>query len=360
MPARPRARSLLAVGGVLILIAVLAAVPSFSVNIPGVFGDTVNSPGTLQLLALCLVFGGLALTYDLLFGFTGLLSFGHALYFALGVYVPDIAMTQWHWGFLPALGLTAVVGLILPAILGAISLRVGGIPFAMVTLAFAQAGAIFVSMDLGGLTGGEEGLTLDATRLPDLLVGVVNTRNLYWLALGFLVVAYAVSWWATQSPPGRVWQAIRENERRVEVIGLRPYTFKLLVFVLSAFLAALGGVVYLLLLGGATPEVTSANFTLVLLVMVVLGGAGTLWGAVLGGILYHYLDYRLVSFSSSSSIQGLPDVLRVPLSQPLFILGALFVILVMFFPGGIAGLISRAAGRGYARAVIRLPARGGA
>jgi len=352
-----RARPVLATVGVLALVAALAAVPLLSVNIPGVFDDTLDSPGTLQLLALCLVFGGLALTYDLLFGYTGLLSFGHALYFALGVYVPDIAMTQWHWGLPAALGLTAVVALALPAVLGAVSLRVGGIPFAMVTLAFAQAGSILVSMNPDGLTGGEEGLSLDAGKLPDLLIGVANTKNLYWLALAFLVVAYAVGWWATQSPPGRVWQAIRENERRVEVIGLRPYAYKLLVFMLSSFLATLGGVVYLLLLGGANPGVISANFTLVLLVMVVLGGVGTLWGVVLGGVLYQYLDTRLVSFSGSSALQGLPNVLRVPLSQPLFILGSLFVLLVMFFPGGIAGLVTRAASRVSARATIRLPGR---
>ena len=83
----------------------LALVPKLAIDIPYVFKGSLNTPGTLQLLALCLVFGGLALTYDLLFGFTGLLSFGHALYFAVGVYVAAIAMTSWHWGFWPAVAL---------------------------------------------------------------------------------------------------------------------------------------------------------------------------------------------------------------------------------------------------------------
>lgn len=355
---RPRAASSVLKAAVLpALVVVLALAPLSSLQIPAVFSDPLNGAGTLQLLALCFIFGGLALTYDLLFGFTGLLSFGHALYFAVGVYVPDIAMTQWHWDLLPALGLTAAAALALPCLLGAISLRVGGIPFAMVTLAFAQAGSILVLQNPGGLSGGEEGLSLDASKLPDALVGVVNTGNLYWLALAYLVAAYAAGWWAVGSPPGRVWQAIRENERRVEIIGLRPYTYKLLSFVLASFLAALGGVAYLLVTGGATPDVISANTTLVLLVMVVLGGVGTLWGAVLGGIVYEYLDNRLLSFSGSSSIQGMPDLLRVPLSEPSFILGALFVLLVLFFPGGFAGLSRHAAGRRYARGIFNLRPR---
>ncbi|MBX6341278.1 MAG: branched-chain amino acid ABC transporter permease, partial [Thermomicrobiaceae bacterium] len=128
-------------------------------------------------------------------------------------------------------------------------------------------------------------------------------------------------------------------------LGLRPYEFKLLGFVLSGFLAALAGIVYLLLLGGASPQITTASFSLALLVMVVLGGVGTLWGALLGGVLYQYLDYRLVALSNSAAVQGLPGALRVPLSEPLFILGALFVVLVVFFPGGIARLLARAAAR---------------
>ncbi len=108
------------------------------------FSSELNSPGTLQVLGLMLVFGGVALTYDLLFGFTGLLSFGHALYFAVGVYITAIATTKWDWSLAQALGFTALVALVLPLILGSVSLRVAGIAFAMVTLAFAEAGSILV------------------------------------------------------------------------------------------------------------------------------------------------------------------------------------------------------------------------
>jgi branched-chain amino acid transport system permease protein len=325
-----------------VLLAVLALVPQLPLDIPVVFNGPLDSPGTLGLLALCLVFAGVALTYDLLFGFTGLLSFGHALYFALGVYLMTIALTKWEWGLWQALGLVVVAGLVVPLVLGAVSLRVGGIAFAMVTLAFAQAGQVLVQKNPDGLTGGEEGVGLNSDALPDFFVGVLQAKNLYWLALGYAAFVFVVVRFAVASSPGHVWQAIRENERRVEVIGLRPFGFKLLAFMLASFLATLGGVVWLIVLGtGATPSVTTANFTLTLLVMVVIGGAGTTYGALLGGFLYTLADQRLGSLSSSSQVQDLPAVLEKPLSEPLFILGTLFILLVFFIPGGLAGFGQR-------------------
>jgi branched-chain amino acid transport system permease protein len=324
------------------LVIALAFVPQISADLPKVFNGPIDSPGTLQLLATCLVFGGLAMTYDLLFGYTGLLSFGHALYFAVGVYLPAIAMTKWDWGFWPALVITAAFGLALPLVLGAVSLRVTGIAFAMVTLAFAQVGAVLAIKNPHGWTGGEEGFGTDYEKLPEALVGVFNTKHLYWLALGYAAVVFVIVRWAVESSPGRVWQAIRENELRVEVLGLRPYSFKLMAFVLSSFLATAGGTVYLLsALTGPTPSVTSPNVTLTLLIMVVLGGAGTRWGALIGGVLYTYFENRLSAIGDSPTVHDLPGVLRTPLSEPLFLLGVLFILLVFFLPGGIARLTLR-------------------
>ena len=322
-----------------VLLVGFALLPTLSLDLPILFGGPLDSPGTLGLLALCLVFAGVALTYDLLFGFTGLLSFGHALYFAIGVYLTTIALTKWEWGLAPTLLVVVGVGIVVPLVLGVISLRVGGIAFAMVTLAFAQAGTVLVQKNPNGLTGGEEGLGLNFEAIPDVFVGVVNTKNLYWLALGYAAVVFLVVRWAVNSSPGHVWQAIRENERRVEVIGLQPLWFKLLAFVLASFLATMGGVIWLIVLGtGASPQVTTANFTLTLLVMVVLGGAGTRYGALLGGFLYTLADQRLGALAGSSTIDDLPSVLSTPLSEPLFILGTLFILLVYFVPGGLASL----------------------
>ena len=319
----------------------LFLVPHLSVDTHGLFGSPLDSPGTLQLLGLMLVFGGVALTYDLLFGFTGLLSFGHALYFAVGVYVSAIGMTKWGWGMWETFAFTALVGLVLPLVLGAVSLRVGGIAFAMVTLAFAEAGSTLVDKNPRNWTGAEEGVPVDFEKLPEAFIGVVNTQNLYWLALAYVAVVFVIVNWVVDSSPGRVFQAIRENEQRVEVLGLHPFRFKLLAFVLSSFLATAGGVVYVLLIGSATPNVTTPNFTLALLLMVVIGGAGTRWGAILGGALYTFLEYRLPDWADSETIQDLPGVLETPLSEPLFVLGTLFILLVYFLPGGIAGLTVR-------------------
>ncbi|HEY3018093.1 MAG TPA: branched-chain amino acid ABC transporter permease [Gaiellaceae bacterium] len=340
------------------LVVGLAFVPRISADIPKVFNGPVNSPGTLQLLATCLVFGGLALTYDLLFGYTGLLSFGHALYFAVGVYLPAIAMTKWEWGFWQSLAITAAFGLALPVVLGAVSLRVTGIAFAMVTLAFAQVGAVVAIKNPHGWTGGEEGFGTDYEKLPDALVGVLNTKHLYWLALGYAAIVFLIIRWAVESSPGRIWQAIRENELRVEVLGLRPHSFKLMAFVLSSFLATAGGTIYLLTsLTGPSPSVTSPNITLTLLIMVVLGGAGTRWGAVLGGVLYKYFENRLGAIGDSSTVHGLPGVLSTPLSEPLFLLGTLFVVLVFFLPGGVARLSLRGRRAGLRRFEQALAAR---
>src|SRR5687768_2415004 len=231
----------------LLVLAVLVVLPYLSIDVPVLFTGPLDSPGTLQLLALCLVFAGVALTYDLLFGFTGLLSFGHALYFALGVYLTNIALTKWEWGMWQTFAVVAVVAIGLPLLLGSISLRVGGIAFAMVTLAFAQAGEVLVHKNPKQWTNGEEGLGLDFDPLPDFFVGVLNTKNLYWLALAYAALVFVAVRFAVASSPGHVLQAIRENEKRVEVIGLRPFGYKLMAFVLASFLASVGGVVYLLL-----------------------------------------------------------------------------------------------------------------
>jgi len=319
----------------------LALLPELTISIPGVLPGPTYTVGTQQLLALCLLVGALAVTYDLLFGLTGLLSFGHALYFAVGVYGFAIALQVWHLAFLPAALATFGIGVAAAAVVGAISLRVEGISFAMVTLAFAQAGSLFVYRNFGGFTGGDEGLGLARADLPSSLLGVANTVNLYWLALAVAVLVYAAIAWLARSRAGRVMAAVRENELRVQVIGLRPYLVRWIAFVAAGSLATLVGMAYLLVQGGASPQVTTSSFTLSLLVMVVLGGVGARWGALVGGIVYTLLDQRLTVLAASSRVDSFPAVLRVPLSQPLFILGTLFVLVVLFLPGGLAGVSQR-------------------
>ncbi len=197
----------------------------------------------------------------------------------------------------------------------------------MVTLAFAQAFYYLVEDNPRGLTGGDTGLALFSNRLPSFLSGAVsNTRNLYWMTLVFLVVAYVVVWIVTESRTGHVFVAIRENERRLEVMGVRSFPYKLTAFTLSA-------------------AVASTTVSLALLVMVVLGGAGTRWGAVTGAMIYIYLQQYLLKVANEPNFTTLPAYLRVPLSQPQFLLGAIFVLFVIFVPGGIAGVVARLRGQ---------------
>lgn len=319
------------------ILVLLLLVPRLPVRVPLLFDGAINTPGNLQLLAVAFALAIAALSYNLLFGYTGILSFGHALFFGAGVYLPTIALRKWGWALGPALAFALVAGVVLALLIGALALRTKGVYFAMVTLAFAQAGAVLVGKNPGGLTGGEEGLSLPTRPLPKWMVGVVNTDNLYWLTLGALIVVYLLVLRLVTSPAGHVWQGIRENELRVEMLGLHPYAFKLLAFVIAGTLATVGGMLYLFLISGATPRAISADFTVTLLLMVIIGGSNSLWGPVAGAVLYHYLNVRLTAWAGLPAVQELPAALRRPLSDPIFIFGIVFILLVLFFPRGIAG-----------------------
>jgi branched-chain amino acid transport system permease protein len=328
-----------------VLVVVLAVLPLLNLRVPGVLPGPTYTPGALQLLALCMVFSALALSYHLLLGTAGLLSFGHALYFGAGAYGLGVLLRDSSMSLWPALLVTVLGVAVLALLTGAVSLRVSGIPFAMVTLAFAQAGSVLVRRNPGGQTGGDEGLSLNTDSVPAALVGVVNTRNLYWLALATVVLVYLVVLWIDRSRLGHVAAAARENELRVRALGLQPYTAKLVVFTVAGLLAAVAGATYLLLQSGTVPRTVAADLTITVLVMVVLGGVGSRWGAVAGGVIYTLLNQRLTIVAHSDAVESLPGVLRVPLSEPMFLLGTLFVLVVLFLPGGLAGTFATLTGR---------------
>lgn len=321
-----------------VLVAFMALLPLLNISLPGILPTPTYQPGTLALLSLCMVFAALALSYNLLLGSAGMLSFGHALYFGAGAYGLGIALEHFGVPMFPGILLALIGGMAIALVTGSVAMRVSGIPFAMVTLAFAQAGSVVVRRN-AEITGGEEGLGLNTDQVPEFMIGVINTRNLYWFTLIVLVVVYLVTLWVDTSRLGHLARATRENEQRVQVLGLRPYRAKLTVFVIAATLAALVGVAYMLLQSGTVPRAVSADLTITVLVMVVLGGVGFRWGAIVGGVLYTLLDQRLTVIAGSDAIAGLPDVLRIPLSEPLFLLGVLFILVVMFLPGGIAGTV---------------------
>lgn len=324
------------VGGV--LVTVMALLPLLNLSVPGILPGPTYTPGTLALLSLCMVFATLALSYNLLLGSAGMLSFGHALYFGAGAYGLGILLRAFELPLWEGVFVAVIGGMVIALITGAVAMRVNGIPFAMVTLAFAQAGSVLVRRNQA-ITGGEEGLGLNTAGVPAWLVGVINTRNLYWFALVVLVLVYLIVLWVDKSRLGHLVAATRENELRVQVLGLRPARAKLIVFVIAALCASLAGIAYLLLQSGTQPSAVGADLTITVLVMVVLGGVGFRWGAIVGGVLYTILDQRLTVLARSEGIQSLPDFLRIPLSEPLFLLGVLFILVVIFLPGGIAGTV---------------------
>jgi branched-chain amino acid transport system permease protein len=321
-----------------VLVVFMALLPLLNISIPGILPTPTYMPGTLALLSLCMVFASLALSYNLLLGSGGMLSFGHALYFGAGAYGLGITLEYLGVPLWPGVFIALIGGMVIALATGAVAMRVSGIPFAMVTLAFAQAGSVLVRRN-PQITGGEEGLSLPTEHVPDFLIGVVNTRNLYWFTLVVLVIVYLVTLWVDTSRLGHLARATRENEQRVRVLGLQPYLVKLVVFVIAGVLASLAGTAYMLLQSGTVPRAVSADLTITVLVMVVLGGVGFRWGAIVGGVLYTLLDQRLTVLAGSEAIAGLPDVLRIPLSEPLFLLGVLFILVVIFLPGGIAGTL---------------------
>lgn len=326
--------------------AIAASLPLLNLPGLGVLPGATYTPGSLHLMALCMLFAALALSYHLIYGVAGMLSFGHALYFAAGAYGLAILLDRTETHLLTAAALALVGAIALATLVGAVSLRVSGVSFAMVTLAFAQAGNVLARRNPGSVTGGEEGVGLATANVPDALVGVVNTRNMFWVALATLVLVYAVVTWVQRSRAGHVVEATRENEMRVRVIGQAPYLIRLLTFVIAGALAAIVGMVYLLLQSQAVPTISAADFTIQVLIMVVLGGVGSRWGAVVGAVVYTLLDQRLTVLASSAFVESLPTAVRVPLSEPAFLLGMLFILVVLFLPGGVAGAAQRLRRRG--------------
>jgi branched-chain amino acid transport system permease protein len=285
------------------------------------------------------IFAVFALTYDVIFGYTGLISFGHALFVGAGAYGLTVAMSQHGaplWlGLLVAVG----VGVVFSTVTGALALRTRGVYFAMVTLALAQVAFTLADSNAGGLTGGANGEPVQG--VPTWLVAPGNESHLYYVALIFLALSFLLLRLFVSSPAGRVWQAIRDNEQRALLIGYRPYVYKLLSYAIAGTLCSLAGAMYAIYVGYVSTDFFSASLTIQLLLMVIIGGAGSLWGAILGAAILRYLNYYLAQFATSSALSHFPSWIQQTVGQPLLILGVFYLLLIYFFPQGIAGLASR-------------------
>jgi branched-chain amino acid transport system permease protein len=312
-------------------------------------------PGTkaLNVAAKIIVFIVLAASFDLLLGYTGIVSFAHTMFFGIGAYGVAIASTRLDpgWGAL-ALGVAAalVLSTVLSVVIGLFSLRVRAIFFAMITLAVASA-FLTLASQLSDFTGGEDGLTFkipEALRpgtsyLDEPVLGAtIDGRFVTYYALFFVALALVLLLLRiVNSPFGRVLQAIRENDFRAEAIGYRTVVYRTLASVLSALFATLAGVLLALWLRYNGPDTTlSFEIMLDVLLIVVIGGMGTVYGAVIGSVLLVLAQNYLQDLMKlgASAVEGVPILSQlVSPDRWLLWLGILFVLSVYHFPTGVVG-----------------------
>jgi branched-chain amino acid transport system permease protein len=312
-------------------------------------------PGTkaLNVAAKIIVFVVLVASFDLLLGYTGIVSFAHTMFFGIGAYGVAIASTRMGPGWdAVAVGVAAalLVSLGLSLLIGLASLRVKAIFFAMITLAVASA-FLTLASQLSDLTGGEDGLNFKVPEalqpgtqyLEEPLFGAsVDGRFLTYYLLFFAALVLVLAMLRiVNSPFGRVLQAIRENDFRAEAIGYRTVVYRTIASVLSALFACAAGCLLALWLRYQGPD-TSLSFEIMLdiLLIVVIGGMGTIYGAVIGSVLFviaqNYLQDLLRL--GAGALEGVP--LLSALVSPdrwLLWLGLLFVLSVYHFPTGVVG-----------------------
>ncbi|OGB27564.1 MAG: ABC transporter permease [Burkholderiales bacterium RIFCSPLOWO2_02_FULL_57_36] len=307
----------------------------------------------LNVAAKILIFIVLVASYDLLLGYTGIVSFAHTMFFGIGAYGVSIASARmgpsWE-ALLLGVGASVVLSLALSLVIGLFSLRVRAIFYAMITLAVASAFQTLASQ-LSEVTGGEDGLNF---KLPEILTpgyqlleepflgAALNGRFItYYIVFACAVLLFLAMLRIVNSPFGRVLQAIRENDFRAEAIGYRTVVFRTLSNVLAAGFATLAGCLLALWLRYNGPD-TSLSFEIMIdiLLIVVIGGMGTMYGAVCGATIFllaqSYLqDLMALGAEATQGIPLLPALLSP--DRWLLWLGILFILSVYFFPTGIVG-----------------------
>lgn len=294
-------------------LAVLAALALAQVILP---------PYHANNLARIMVLAVFAMGYNIAFGYSGLLSLGHALLFGAGMYAAGLMIHHIGMAALPALVLGTVAGGAMAGLVGLLALRTAGVSFMIVTLMFAQVGFLTI-IYFNGVTGGDEGIALNAAQRGVLGLDMTQDAPRFWVALTLFAVALGAKLALVRSRFGRVMLAMRENEERSRMLGFDPYIVKLKILVISGIYAGASGAAYALLFGYFGASFASVQYSILPMLYVLLGGAGTVLGPLLGAGLMFYL----VDFTSSLT------------SAYLFVVGAALVVLVLFAPKGILGTI---------------------
>jgi branched-chain amino acid transport system permease protein len=273
-------------------------------------------------LARIMVLSLFAMGYNLAFGYTGLLSLGHALFFAAGLYATGLLVTQMALPATLALPAGIAAGALTAALTGLLALRTTGAAFMIVTLMFAQAGYLAI-LYFGDVTRGDEGFTLPraARALGPLDLSLDAPR--YALAFTLFAAGLLASLALARSPTGRVLTAIRENPERTRMLGYDPFRYRLLALTLSGLYAGAAGAAYALLFGYVGATFASVQYSILPLLWVLLGGAGTTLGPLLGtALMFYVIDLAARLTDATLLVVGLA-LLALVLFAPRGLLGAL-------------------------------------
>jgi branched-chain amino acid transport system permease protein len=318
-----------AVGTALVLVALYA--------LPLVL-DTLR----LRMAIEVLYFGLFAVSFNLLFGYAGLLSFGHAAGFGVGGYAVGLAWKHWTGiGVLGGLGVAVLAGVITGLVVGFFCVRLRGTYFALLTLAFSQF-LYAVALKWRDVTRGDDGLTVGPpdVSLPGITLHLGEAPDFYWVALTVVLACLFLAWRFTRTPLGNAVVLMRENDERAAFLGYNVFATKLIVFTVATTLAAVGGALF----GSFQRLVSPASLDLgtgtEVVFMAVLGGTGAFLGPFLGAGVYMMLQNWL-----SRTTEHWP-----------FVIGLLFVLMVLYMHTGVVGLLARSgllrrlAGAGRVRA----------
>jgi len=267
-----------------------------------------------------------AMGYNVLFGYTGLLSLGHAMFFATGLYTAGLTAYHLEWGVISSFIAAVSVGAAVSMIIGAVALRTSGVAFMIVTMMFAQV-AYLSTLYFTTYTRGDEGLVLPESARSFSVIGfdvnLVDPVVRYSITLGFLALTLFIIYRLVQSPTGRALVAIRENESRTRMLGYNTFAIKLKALTISGTLSAMSGALYALLFAYVGSSFATIQYSIDALLFTLLGGAGTVLGPLLGSFMMFYLI----------------DIASDYTTAYLLVAGIVLIILVMYFPKGLLGTL---------------------
>lgn len=278
----------------------------------------------LRLATEALIFGGLALSVDLLLGRTGMLTLGQALYFGIGAYTSALVLRDVAPSFVLAVGAGVLASIVAGVVGGWIAVRARGVYFALITFGLAQvvSKVVYNTRELGA-SDGMIGIPIVEINLGLVTIGAADPFGFFVFVLALTIAVWALLSYALDTPHGRVLAAVRANEERLAFLGYNVRNYKLGVYVAAAALAGFSGALYPMLRGFVSPELMYFQTSAWAIIAVIIGGMGTLIGALAGTMLLTFMRSVLSSYTEHHHI----------------VVGVLFVIAVIAFPKGLLGLL---------------------